>query len=66
LDAKEKSDDLVLYFAEIGFDPMFGARPLRRTIEEKLVDEIATKIIEGTIKPGDTIAPRVKDGEILL
>ena len=60
------TDDLALYFAEVGYDPIFGARPLKRAIEDKLVDEIAMRIIEGTIKPGDTIAPTVKDGKILL
>ena len=60
------SDDLALYFAEIGYDPIFGARPLRRAIEEKLIDEIAMQMIEGTIKPGDTLEPKVKDGKILL
>lgn len=60
------SDDLALYFAEVGYDPTFGARPLRRAIEEKLVDEIATRIIEGTVKPGETIEPKMKDGKIVL
>jgi ATP-dependent Clp protease ATP-binding subunit ClpB len=60
------SDALALHFAEIGYDPAFGARPLRRAIEEKLVDEVAFRIIEGTIKPGDTIEPQVKDGKIIL
>lgn len=60
------TDDLAMHFAEIGYDPIFGARPLRRAIEEKLVDEVATRIIEGTIKPGDTIEPKVKDGTIVL
>lgn len=60
------SDELALHFAEIGFDPIFGARPLRRAIEEKLVDEIAGEIIDGEIKPGDTISPQVKDGKIVL
>jgi ATP-dependent Clp protease ATP-binding subunit ClpB len=60
------TDDLCMYFAEVGYDPVFGARPLKRAIEEKLVDEIATRIIEGTVKPGDTIEPRVKDGKIIL
>lgn len=60
------TDDLSMYFAEVGYDPVFGARPLRRAIEEKLVDEIAMRIIEGTVKPGDTITPAVKDGKIVL
>ena len=60
------NDDLAMYFAEVGFDPVFGARPLKRAIEEKLVDEIATRIIEGNIKPGDIIEPKVKNGKIVL
>lgn len=59
-------DDVAMYFAEIGYDPLFGARPLRRAIEEKLVDEVAMRIIEGSIKPGDTIEPKVKEGKITL
>lgn len=60
------TDDLCMYFAEVGYDPVFGARPLKRAIEEKLIDEIATRIIEGTIKPDDIITPTVKDGKIVL
>lgn len=60
------NDDLAIHFAEVGFDPVFGARPLRRAIEEKLVDEIAMQIIEGSVKPGDTIKPEVKDGKIVI
>lgn len=60
------TDDVVLYFAEVGFDPVFGARPLRRAIEEQLVDEIAMRIIEGSVKPGDTITPRVEKEKIVL
>ena len=60
------NDDVAMYFAEIGYDPVFGARPLRRAIEEKLVDEIAMRIIEGTVKPGDVIEPQVKDEKIII
>lgn len=60
------TEDLAFYFAEVGFDPVFGARPLKRAIEEKLVDEIATRIIEGSIKPGDIIEPKVKNGKIIM
>ncbi len=57
-------DDLAFYFAENGYDPDFGARPLKRLIEEKLVDEIAMRIVENRIKPGDTITPKIEDGKI--
>ncbi len=60
------TDDLAFYFAEIGYDPLFGARPLRRAIEEKLVDEIAIRIIDGQIKPGDTITPKIEKEKIVL
>jgi ATP-dependent Clp protease ATP-binding subunit ClpB len=60
------TEDLAMYFAEVGYDPVFGARPLKRAIEEKLIDEVATRIIEGTVKPGDTIEPKVKDGKIVI
>lgn len=62
----EITDDVVAYFAEEGFDPIFGARPLRRVIEEQLVDEIAIRIIDGSIKPGDSVKPIVKDGKVVL
>lgn len=62
----EINDELALYFAEEGFDPIFGARPLKRLIEEKLVDEIAMRIIENKIKPGDILKPKVEDGKIIL
>lgn len=60
----EITQDLVGYIAENGFDPVFGARPIRRLIEEKILDEIALRIIENKIKAGDILKPQVKNGEI--
>lgn len=60
----EVSEDVEFYFAEKGYDPQFGARPLKRVIEEKLVDEIALRIIENKIKPGDVIKPKIVDDKI--
>lgn len=62
----ETSESIIEYFAKKGFDNVFGARPLKRLIEEKLVDEIALRIIEGTVKPGEIIAPVIKNGELSL
>jgi ATP-dependent Clp protease ATP-binding subunit ClpB len=60
------SEDIEFYFAENGYDAVFGARPLKRLIEEKLVDEIALQIIENKIKPGDTIKPKIEKGKIII
>ena len=40
---------------EKGYDPIYGARPLKRAIQDLLVDEIALQIIEGKIKEGQNI-----------
>jgi ATP-dependent Clp protease ATP-binding subunit ClpB len=44
-----------LYLVEEGYDPAYGARPLRRTIQRKLQNPIATKLLDQTFSAGDTI-----------
>ena len=41
--------------ASEGYDPQFGARPLKRAIQEHLLDPLATKLLAGEFKPGDKI-----------
>jgi ATP-dependent Clp protease ATP-binding subunit ClpB len=43
------------YLAKIGYDPVYGARPLKRTIQRELQDPIALRILEGEFAEGDTI-----------
>lgn len=50
--------------ADAGFDSKYGARPLRRAIQTKIEDEMATEILEGRIKAGDTVQVKVKDKKI--
>lgn len=50
--------------AERGYDPMYGARPLRRTIQSSLEDIIAEKILEGRFGEADSLVVTTKDGEI--
>lgn len=52
--------------AERGFDPAYGARPLRRAIQTLLEDAIAEQMLQGKIKPGDTIKVKGEDGAIVL
>jgi len=43
------------YLAEVGYDPQFGARPLKRTIQRELQDPLALKILSGEFHDGDTV-----------
>jgi ATP-dependent Clp protease ATP-binding subunit ClpB len=49
------SDAAKDYLGEIGWDPQFGARPLKRAIQKSLEDELARRVLEGQFSPGDTI-----------
>jgi ATP-dependent Clp protease ATP-binding subunit ClpB len=48
---------------ELGYDPSFGARPLRRVIQNQIKDELAMLLLEDKINDGDTIEVDYKDGE---
>ena len=50
--------------AEQGYDPLYGARPLRRVIQNVIEDSIAEKMLEGAIKTGDKVRITVKDGAV--
>ncbi|OGV31789.1 MAG: ATP-dependent chaperone ClpB [Legionellales bacterium RIFCSPHIGHO2_12_FULL_35_11] len=52
------------YLAENGFDPVYGARPLKRTIQQKLENPLAEALIRGEFKPGDTIKVSIKDNKL--
>ena len=43
------------YLAEVGYDPDFGARPLKRTIQREVQDPLALKVVSGEISEGDTV-----------
>lgn len=50
--------------AELGFDPMYGARPLKRVIQNQILDETAFLLVEGKIKEGDKIKISAKNNKI--
>jgi ATP-dependent Clp protease ATP-binding subunit ClpB len=58
--------DVINYLVEKGFDPVFGARPLKRLIEEEIVDEIASLKLEGKVKEGDTVKVEVEKGKLTI
>jgi ATP-dependent Clp protease ATP-binding subunit ClpB len=54
------------FLAQEGYDPQFGARPLKRAIQEKLLDPLAMKLLDGEFKPGDRIKATAADAEIIF
>ena len=58
------SDAALAKVAEAGFDPLFGARPLKRSIQQSIENPIAKLILEGKFGPKDVIPVDVKKGEI--
>ncbi|MEK6567084.1 MAG: ATP-dependent chaperone ClpB [Bacteroidota bacterium] len=51
----EFSDDVKEWMAKIGYDPAFGARPLKRVIQKYIVNKLSEKLLEGTVTDGDTV-----------
>jgi ATP-dependent Clp protease ATP-binding subunit ClpB len=54
------------WLAEQGYDPQFGARPLKRLIQKSVQDPIALNILKGEVKDGQTVSVDVKQGEIIV
>jgi ATP-dependent Clp protease ATP-binding subunit ClpC len=54
------------FLIEKGYDPHFGARPLRRAIEKHLQDPLAEEILRGNIKPSETVEVNVADGKLVF
>ncbi|MCU1498667.1 MAG: clpB [Acidimicrobiales bacterium] len=52
--------------ARNGFDPAFGARPLKRVIQREIGDRLALKLLEGDVSDGDTVTVDAADGEIVV
>jgi len=57
-------DDCVKLLADKGYDPQYGARPLRRVIQRTVEDALSEEIIAGRLSLGDSVHLSVKDGEI--
>lgn len=67
---QEQEIDFVLtdaaskYLAQAGFDPTYGARPLRRAIQKHIEDRLSEELLKGSIKRGDTLEIDEKDGKL--
>jgi ATP-dependent Clp protease ATP-binding subunit ClpA len=52
--------------ADEGFDPVYGARPLRRTIQRQVLDPLALKVLQGEFREGDTVIVDVEEGNLVF
>jgi ATP-dependent Clp protease ATP-binding subunit ClpB len=60
----ELTDDAKVLLGNLGYDPTYGARPLKRVIQKQLVDRLALSILQGEFKAGDTVLVDAADGEL--
>ena len=59
------TDEVCTLLARAGFDPVYGARPLKRAIQQKIEDSFSTALLEDKINPGDSIVCDADGGEIV-
>jgi ATP-dependent Clp protease ATP-binding subunit ClpB len=62
----EVSDQAIEAIAKIGFDPDFGARPIKRVIQRKVVNELSKKLLSGEITTGDAVLIDAFDENVVL
>ena len=60
----EVSTEAKEWLAEKGYDPKFGARPLRRVIQQEIEDRLSEEVLAGKYEPGQTVMVDIKDGVI--
>ena len=62
----DASEEAVAELAKEGFDPKYGARPLRRAIQSKVEDAVAERMLDGTLHEGDTARLTVEDNHLMV
>lgn len=60
----EVSEEALDEIAKVGFDPLFGARPLKRAIQSRIENPVAKLILEGKFGPNDVIPVDLKEGQL--
>ena len=62
----EVSDEAKDWIANKGYDPVFGARPLRRIIQDHVEDKLSDAVLDGSFNPGDTAVVEIAEDEIVV
>ncbi|HSP30837.1 MAG TPA: hypothetical protein VLO13_02330, partial [Halomonas sp.] len=62
----EVSPEAMAQLAVVGFDPVYGARPLKRAIQSRIENPLAQDLLGGKFTPGDTIHITAKEGKLVF
>ena len=62
----ELTENAKTLIGNLGYDPTYGARPLKRVIQKQLVDKLALRLLEGEFVDGDTVLVDAADGELVF
>ncbi|MEA2418456.1 MAG: ATP-dependent Clp protease ATP-binding subunit ClpB [Thermoleophilaceae bacterium] len=62
----ELTEDARTLLGNLGYDPTYGARPLKRVIQKQLIDKLALKLLDGQFKPGDSVRVDAEGGELIF
>ena len=62
----ELTDDARTLLGNLGYDPTYGARPLKRVIQKQLIDKLALKLLEGELGEGQRVRVDAEDGELVF
>ena len=54
------------YIGNQGYDPVYGARPLKRAIQHHLLDPLSLELLDGTFKDGDVITADLENGAVVF
>ena len=65
-DEVELTEDAMELLANLGYDPSYGARPLKRVIQKRLVDRLALALLEGEFAPGDVVEVDASGGDLVM
>jgi ATP-dependent Clp protease ATP-binding subunit ClpB len=60
------TDDAKTLIGNLGYDPAYGARPLKRVIQKQLVDKLALALLKNEFAPGDHVVVDARDGELVF
>ncbi len=60
------SDEVKRYLADEGYDPVYGARPLKRVIQREIQDPLAKEMLEGEFNDGDTVRAELRDSRVVF